>query len=79
MPNLELIPPGRFVVWVCAPCLANWGGEGCRLFGLLHGGWMCCVGAEETCGVAAMLHGGLVLIAYQSTTPVRASPKTAVN
>ena len=38
-----------------------------------------CVGAEETCGVAAMLHGGLVLIAYQSTTPVRASSKTAVN
>ena len=38
-----------------------------------------CVGAEETCGVAAMLHGGLVLIAYQSVTPVRASPNTAVN
>ena len=88
-------------------------GEGCRLFGLLLGGWKfrlvrrvfrkrpqgvtrtlsaakrgraerpgdgCpCVGAEETCGVAAMLHGGLVLIAYQSTTPVRASSKTAVN
>ena len=38
-----------------------------------------CVGAEETCGVAAMLHGGLVLIAFQSVTPVRASPNTAVN
>ena len=106
------IPPVRWVArWfsVCAPCLANWGGEGCRLlacyvmagvlrvgrgrlspFSLLRGGWMfglvrrvfrkrpqgvtrtlsaakqggaerpgdgCpCVGAEETCGVAASTH-----------------------
>ena len=94
---------------VCAPCLANWGGGGCRLlvcclvagvlhvgrgrlsrFSVLRGGWMLglvrrvfrkrpqgvtrtlsaakqggaerpgdgcpCVGAEETCGVAASTH-----------------------
>ena len=117
---------------VCAPCLANWGGEGCRLFGLLLGGWCfacgvgegcrglaCClaagcfrlvrrvfrkrpqgvtrtlsaakrgraerpgdgcpcVGAEETCGVAASTRKQRV-IAFQSVTPVRASPNTAVN
>ena len=27
----------------------------------------------------SLLHGGLVLIAFQSVTPVRASPNTAVN
>ena len=37
-----------------------------------------CVGAEETCGVAASTRKQRV-IAFQSVTPVRASPNTAVN
>ena len=27
------------VVWVCAPCLANWGGGGLSRFSVLLGGW----------------------------------------
>ncbi len=37
-----------------------------------------CVGAEETCGVAASTRKQRAT-AYQSVTPVRASPNTAVN
>ena len=40
------IPPGlRWIRggFVCAPCLANWGGGGLSRFGLLRGGWMFCV------------------------------------
>ena len=68
------------VVVQCAPRAWRTGaGEGCRLFGLLHGDWMCCVWGGGNMRRGSLLHGGLVLIAYQSTTPVRASPKTAVN
>ena len=38
-----------------------------------------CVGAEETCGVAACCLVAECFIAYQSVTPVRVVPKTAVN
>ena len=30
-------PAGWFVVWACAPCLANWGGGGLSRFSLLRG------------------------------------------
>ena len=44
---------------VCAPCLANWGGEGCRLFGLLLGGWCFACGVGEGCrGLACCLVAG---------------------
>ena len=40
---------GRFAGgFVCAPCLANWGGGGLSRFGLLRGGWMFCVQAQES-------------------------------
>ena len=32
-------PAGWFVVWACAPCLANWGGGGLSRFSVLLGGW----------------------------------------
>ena len=109
------VPPGLRQMrggFVCAPCLANWGGGGLPRFSVLFGGWMfrlvrrvfrkrpqcvtrtlsaakqggaerpgdgCpCVGAEETYGVAASTRKQRVTV-YQSVTPVRASPKTAVN
>ena len=47
------------VVWVCAPCLANWGGGGLSPFSLLLGGWCFACGAGEGCrGLACCLVAG---------------------
>ena len=64
MPNLELIPPRVVRGLGVRPVPSELGRGGCR-------GLACCVAA--CCLVAECF------IAYQSVTPVRASPNPAVN
>ena len=40
---------GVRVGFVCAPCLANWGGGGLSRFSVLPGGWVFCVWGGEGC------------------------------
>lgn len=61
------VPPGLRQMrggFVCAPCLANWGGGGLSRFSLLPGGWVFCVQAHES--------------PPQLTEPQRANAKTCL-